>query len=132
MLKEVVSAVTVIGFANFTRPSSLTTSPVLAALCSLLSTKKPVIVAEVLLIFGTWALDENDEAPESPKCANVSTNYPGVIALEPQTEFPVWVLPFACVPEPAFVPQKTPVPLDVPVLAPLSSPAHVIPKVLSI
>ena len=60
-----MSAVTIIGSANFTRPSSLTTSLVLAALCSLLSTKYPTILAVVPFILSTSALDENasDDAP---------------------------------------------------------------------
>ena len=59
MLREDVAPVTVIGSANFTRPSSFTTSPVLAALCSLLSTKYPIILAVVSFMPSTSAFDEN-------------------------------------------------------------------------
>ena len=71
---------------------------------------------------------------DEPNCAKVSTNFPAVIALEPQTELLVWLLAaLACVPEPATVAQKTPVSADVcPFIVAESSPAQVIPKVLSI
>ena len=80
-----VSAVTTTGFANVTKPSSLTTSAAFAALCSLVSTKYPAISAEVPLIFSASAFDEK-ASPTPPKCVKVSTNFPAVIALEPQTE----------------------------------------------
>ena len=105
ILKEVVSAVTTTGFANFTRPSSLSTSPEDVAWCPLVSTKYPLIDAVVLLISGTSAFVLRG-SPAPAKCSKVSTNFPGVIALEPQTELLVWPLACEAVPEPATVPQK--------------------------
>ena len=80
-----MSAVTTTESAKVTKPSNFSTSPVFAALCSLLSTKYPKISAVVPLIFYAVPFDKKASVGE-PNCAKVSTNFPAVIALEPQTE----------------------------------------------
>ena len=80
-----MSGVITTGFANVTKPSSLTTSSEFTARCSLVSTKYPSILAAVLLILGTDASAEKSSS-DPPNYSKVSTNFPAVIGFGPQIE----------------------------------------------